>query len=64
MLDAVTLWARGQGATHLWLEVRVGNVRALQVYESHGYQRIAQRKNYYASAGGQREDAVVMRLDL
>jgi ribosomal-protein-alanine N-acetyltransferase len=34
------------------------------VYESHGYQRIAQRKNYYASARGQREDAVVMRLDL
>ena len=64
MLDAVTLWARGQGATHLWLEVRVGNARALQVYESHGYQRIAQRKNYYASARGQREDAVVMRLDL
>lgn len=64
MLDAVTLWARGQGATYLWLEVRVSNVRALQVYESHGYRRIAQRKNYYASARGQREDAVVMRLDL
>ena len=64
MLDAVTLWARGQDATYLWLEVRVGNARALQVYESHGYQRIAQRKNYYASARGQREDAVVMRLDL
>lgn len=64
MLDAVALWARGQGAASLWLEVRVGNVRALHVYESHGYQRVAQRKNYYASAHGQREDALVMRLDL
>ncbi len=64
MLDAVSLWARGQGAASLWLEVRVGNVRALQVYESHGYHRIGQRKNYYASTHGQREDAVVMRLDL
>lgn len=64
MLDAITLWARGQDAEYLWLEVRVGNLRALQVYESHGYKRIAQRKNYYASAHGQREDALVMRLDL
>ena len=64
MLDAITLWARGQDAQYLWLEVRVGNLRALQVYESHGYKRIAQRKNYYASAHGQREDALVMRLDL
>ena len=64
MLDAITLWARGQDAEYLWLEVRVGNLRALQVYESHGYKRIAQRKNYYASAHGHREDALVMRLDL
>jgi ribosomal protein S18 acetylase RimI-like enzyme len=33
MLEALAIWARGQGAQWLWLEVRVGNVRAMQVYE-------------------------------
>ena len=64
MLDALTLWARGQGAQWLWLEVRVGNARALQVYERHGYRRMGQRKQYYPADHGQREDAIVMSLKL
>jgi ribosomal-protein-alanine N-acetyltransferase len=64
MLDALALWSRGQGAQWLWLEVRAGNQRALVVYESHGYRRVGQRKNYYPADGGQREDAVVMSLRL
>lgn len=64
MLDAIALWARGQRAQQLWLEVRVGNLRALQVYESHGYRRVGLRKNYYPASHGQREDAVVMNLSL
>lgn len=64
MLDALTLWAKGQGADWLWLEVRVGNLRALQVYESQGYRRVGLRKNYYPAVQGQREDAVVMSLRL
>jgi ribosomal-protein-alanine N-acetyltransferase len=64
MLDALDIWARGQQAEWLWLEVRVGNARAMQVYESHGYRRVGQRKNYYPSGHGQREDAVVMSLRL
>jgi ribosomal-protein-alanine N-acetyltransferase len=64
MLDALTLWARGQAAEWLWLEVRVGNLRAMRVYEAHGYQRVGQRKDYYPAGNGQREDAVVMGLRL
>ncbi|MEY2859933.1 MAG: hypothetical protein RL392_391 [Pseudomonadota bacterium] len=64
MLDALDIWARGQQAEWLWLEVRVGNARAMQVYESHGYRRVGQRKNYYPAGSGQREDAVVMSLRL
>jgi ribosomal-protein-alanine N-acetyltransferase len=64
MLDALTLWARGQSAEWLWLEVRVGNLRAMRVYEAHGYKRVGQRKDYYPSGRGQREDAVVMGLRL
>ena len=64
MLDALALWARGQGAEWLWLEVRLGNLRAMHVYERQGFQRVGQRKNYYPSGQGQREHALVMSLRL
>ncbi len=64
MLDALALWSRGQGAEWLWLEARAGNLRALAVYEAHGFRRVGQRKDYYPAADGQREDAVVMSLKL
>ncbi len=64
MLDALTIWARGQGVQWLWLEARVSNLRALQVYERYGYRRVGQRKAYYPAGNGQREDAVVMSLPL
>ena len=63
-LDALAVWARGQGAQWLWLEVRVSNLRAMKVYAAHGYKRVGQRKDYYPAAGGQREDAIVMSLKL
>jgi [ribosomal protein S18]-alanine N-acetyltransferase len=64
MLDALALWARGQGAQWLWLEVRVSNVRAQDIYERHGYRRVGERKSYYPAGHGRREDAVVMSLQL
>lgn len=64
MLDALTLWARAQGAEWLWLEVRLGNLRAMRVYESQGFRRVGLRKNYYPDGHGQREHAVVMSLRL
>jgi ribosomal-protein-alanine N-acetyltransferase len=64
MLDALALWSRGRGAHWLWLEVRVSNTRALQVYERYGYRRVGERKNYYPAHQGHREDAVVMSLKL
>jgi ribosomal-protein-alanine N-acetyltransferase len=63
MLDAVALWARGQGAQWLWLEVRTSNVRAQQVYLRYGYRRVGERKNYYPAQHG-REDAIVMSYEL
>jgi ribosomal-protein-alanine N-acetyltransferase len=64
LLDALSIWARGQGAQWLWLEVRVGNLRALKVYEAHGYRRVGNRKAYYPAGNGAREDAIVMSLRL
>ena len=63
MLEALAGWSRGQGAQWLWLEVRVSNARALQVYERNGFRRVGMRKAYYPAHGG-REDAVVMSLRL
>ena len=64
MLDALRLWARGQQADCIWLEVRKSNARAIQVYSRYGYSRVGERKNYYPAHQGQREDAVVMSLKL
>jgi [ribosomal protein S18]-alanine N-acetyltransferase len=64
MLDALRLWAQTQQAECIWLEVRKSNARAIQVYTRYGYSRVGERKNYYPSHAGQREDAVVMSLKL
>ena len=48
----------------MWLEVRLSNVRAQQLYLRHGYVRVGMRKRYYPAAHGEREDAVVMSLRL
>jgi ribosomal-protein-alanine N-acetyltransferase len=64
MLDALALWARGQGAQWLWLEVRVSNERAQRIYQQQGFRRVGDRKGYYPAAGGKREDAIVMSLKL
>ncbi len=64
MLDALAIWARGQGADWLWLEVRSGHQRAIEVYQAHGFARIGLRKAYYPAADGVREDALVMSRHL
>jgi ribosomal-protein-alanine N-acetyltransferase len=64
MLDALALWAKGQRADWLWLEVRVGNLRAIEVYEAQGFARMGLRKKYYPAVNGEREDAIVMSRSL
>lgn len=64
LLDALTRWARDRHAVQVWLEVRMGNERARQVYSAYGFERVGLRKDYYPADAGQREDAVVMMLTL
>lgn len=64
MLDALTLWSRGQGAQWLWLEVRAGNAPARSLYTRYGFREVGLRRAYYPAGGLQREDAVVMSLSL
>ena len=64
MLDALCLWSRGQNAQWLWLEVRISNTHAQQVYEHYGFHQVGTRRNYYPLSAFQREDAVVMSKPL
>lgn len=64
LLGKVVALADDNIMTSVLLEVRPSNVRALAVYERYGFVRIGTRKNYYPDAGGQREDAIVMRLSI
>jgi ribosomal-protein-alanine N-acetyltransferase len=57
MLDA----AQRAGLRLVSLEVRAANERALGLYESRGFERIALRRGYYTDNG---EDAVVMICQL
>ena len=66
LLEALSVWSRGQGAQWLWLEVRVSNTRARSVYESHGFKQVGTRRHYYPASPDQPrgEDAIVMSLAL
>jgi ribosomal-protein-alanine N-acetyltransferase len=62
LLDALVAQCRRDGSESLWLEVRPSNERARSVYHRYGFVDIGVRRHYYPAAGGQREDACVMRL--
>jgi ribosomal-protein-alanine N-acetyltransferase len=64
MLGALGLWALQLNKPWVWLEVRRSNVRAIAVYERHGFQQVGVRKGYYPATRAGREDAIVMTLAL
>lgn len=47
----------------LWLEVRIGNVAARQLYDTLGFEQVGLRKDYYPAKQG-REDALVLMRSL
>jgi len=64
LLNHLVDHARGTGAEWLWLEVRPSNTRARQLYARFGFEAVGVRPGYYPAAGGQREDARVLRFPL
>ncbi|WP_397534083.1 ribosomal protein S18-alanine N-acetyltransferase [Roseateles sp.] len=64
MLDALNALARQQRCEQIWLEVRLSNARAREVYQRYGYVETGIRRAYYPAVAGQREDAVLMSLVL
>lgn len=64
MMAALADWATTQGAACLWLEVRASNAAARALYAAQGWRSVGVRRGYYPDTAQQREDAIVMRLDL
>lgn len=50
-------------ADMLFLEVRVSNKKAIQLYSKEGFFEVGTRKNYYPTLNG-REDALLMAMQL
>ncbi|GAB5387530.1 MAG: N-acetyltransferase [Alphaproteobacteria bacterium] len=51
--------------TRLFLEVATGNTAARALYEALGFIEVGRRPGYYAAqAGGSRQDALILSLDL
>lgn len=61
LLNKMCEYAVEQHFLSVMLEVRIGNVRAIEVYDKFGFEKIGLRKKYYASFDQTREDALVMR---
>lgn len=64
MLLALADEVRAAGLPRLLLEVRMSNDAARLLYEHSGFRTIGVRRGYYPAPRGQREDALVMALDL
>lgn len=64
MLDRLVNACRQRGLTQLWLEVRVSNERARQVYLRYGFADVGRRRAYYPVVQGPREDAILMSLSV
>ena len=62
MLDRLVAECRRRGLTQLWLEVRISNERAREVYRRYGMAEVGKRRAYYPVAQGPREDAILMSL--
>ncbi|MDP9139973.1 MAG: ribosomal protein S18-alanine N-acetyltransferase [Pseudomonadota bacterium] len=61
MLKHLLMTARAGSIDQIFLEVRVSNIAAQQLYFNHGFVTIGQRRAYYPARDG-REDALVLSL--
>jgi ribosomal-protein-alanine N-acetyltransferase len=61
LLDEVIRRANLAHAKTIYLEVRVSNQTAINLYDKHGFNEMSIRKDYYRAREG-REDAVLMGL--
>lgn len=63
MLNEMIQRAASDNANTMYLEVRISNQVAIQLYHQRGFNELGIRNNYYPSENG-REDALIFALDL
>lgn len=61
LVQHVLQWAIENTIVEIYLEVRVSNIAAIQLYEAAGFSQSGVRKDYYKNVIG-REDALIMML--
>lgn len=61
ILDFLLAQACSENIVKIFLEVRISNSAAIKLYESVGFEKISQRKDYYPALIG-REDGLVYSL--
>ncbi|MXN88517.1 ribosomal protein S18-alanine N-acetyltransferase [Pasteurella canis] len=64
LLNELITQLKDKHISTLWLEVRESNLAAKALYEKFGFNEVDIRKNYYPTADGKRENAIVMALYL
>ena len=63
LLEKMIMAAEVMGSKKIFLEVRVSNIIAIDLYKASGFKEIGLRKNYYRLKDG-REDAILMSKSL
>ena len=63
LLQKIIMAAEVMGSKKIFLEVRISNVIAIDLYKTSGFKEIGLRKNYYRIKEG-REDAILMSKSL
>lgn len=64
LVAAGAVVAASRGASRLFLEVAADNAAALALYARAGFVEAGRRPGYYARSGGQRQDALLLALNL
>jgi ribosomal-protein-alanine N-acetyltransferase len=64
ILEYALTWAKNKGAGIVYLEVRRTNLPAISLYRKMNFKLIGERKNYYPSPKGKKEDALVFARDI
>ncbi|MEL7624176.1 MAG: ribosomal protein S18-alanine N-acetyltransferase [Clostridiales bacterium] len=59
LVHAMIQWSWAQGLSHMTLEVRQGNLRAIDLYKRAGFREVGVRPGYYEE---NHEDALIMWL--
>ena len=56
--------AKDAGCSRCFLEVAESNSSAKKLYKTHGYLKVGQRKNYYKSIDGRKDDAEILSKEI